>query len=270
MRICPMLVIIGLMSSCSMTGRVHTDADLSNLVARASENRAHMVKRFAGPRGFVGVVVQGNDPGARQTTGWVTADGEYLLIGNLFDANGRDVADTSITQPGSSVLTSEQFLRRAQAAGAVTQFPMGTRTVSIFADADCVFCWQLYQDISRLSEEFNAASVRLRWVMVGTQSALSARRGAAILNQGLAGLAENEANYNTVHSVGGITPLEDVHFLSMVSDNTDLLLQSPNSTRATPTLVWQSSHGVQTYVGAPDERKLREILGDIQLDRPRP
>lgn len=269
MQTCRMLLVTVLVSSCSITGRERSDVDLSNLVAGASENRAHMVRRFAGPHGLVGVVVQGNEPGARQTTGWVTADGEYLLIGNLFDSRGRAVADGSIINPGSSDLTSEDFFRRTQAADAVTQFPMGTRTVSVFADADCAFCWQMYQDVSRLSDEFEAASVRIRWVMVGTQSALSARRGAAILKQGAAGLAENEEHYNTSQSVGGITPVEDPRFLSMIRSNTDLLLQSPSGTKATPTLVWRSSRGVQTYVGAPDEAKLREMLVGIQPDRTR-
>jgi len=216
------------------------------------------------------VLVQGNDPGARQTTGWITADGRYLLIGSLFDEHGRDLADVSLAhrEPGS--VTSEEFLRRVQAAGAVTQYPAGTRTLSIFADADCVFCWQLFQEVSRLSDEFKAASVRLRWIMVGTQSAQSARRGAAILQQGLAGLMANEAGYDTARSLGGIAPLEDAHFLSMISDNTELLLRSPTSTTATPTLVWESARGVHTYVGSPDDRTLREILGELQRDRSPP
>lgn len=126
MRVWPLLVIAALLSSCSTTERAHTDAELSQLVARASQDRAHLVKRFAAPHGFIGVIVQGNDPGARQTTGWVTAGGEYLLVGSLFDAHGRNVADAPLGQRGSGGLTSQEFMRRVQAAEAVTQFPTGT------------------------------------------------------------------------------------------------------------------------------------------------
>lgn len=270
MRVWPLLVIAALLSSCSTTERAHTDAELSQLVARASQDRAHLVKRFAAPHGFIGVIVQGNDPGARQTTGWVTAGGEYLLVGSLFDAHGRNVADAPLGQRGSGGLTSQEFMRRVQAAEAVTQFPTGTGTLSIFADADCVFCWQLFEEVSRFSDEIRERSVRLRWIMVGTQSAQSARRSAAILKQGLAGLAENEENYNRAQSVGAIAPIDDAYLLSVVTENTELLFQSPTSTTATPTLVWQSSRGVQTYVGAPDEKTLREILGEIQRDHAQP
>src|ERR1700736_6690192 len=69
MRVWPLLVIAALLSSCSTTERAHTDAEISQLVARASQDRAHLVKRFAAPHGFIGVIVQGNDPGARQTPG---------------------------------------------------------------------------------------------------------------------------------------------------------------------------------------------------------
>lgn len=269
MRVWPLLVIAVLLSNCSTTERAHTDAEISQLVTRASQGRAHLVKRFAAPHGFIGVIVQGNDPGARQTTGWVTADGEYLLVGSLFDAYGRNVEDAPLGHR-SEGLTSQEFMRRVQTAEAVTQFPTGTGTLSIFADADCVFCWQLFEEVSRRSDEFKEKSVRLRWIMVGTQSAQSARRSAAILKLGLAGLTENEANYNRVQSVGGIAPIEDAHLLRMVTENTELLFQSPTSTTATPTLVWQSSRGAQTYVGAPDEKTLREILGEIQRDHSLP
>src|ERR1700730_2995705 len=128
MRVWSLLVIAVLLSSCSTTERAHTDAEISQLVARASQDRAHLVKRFAAPHGFIGVIVQGNDPGARQTAGWVTADGEYLLVGSLFDAYGRNVEDAPPGHRGLEGLTSQEFMRRVQTAEAVTQFATGTRT----------------------------------------------------------------------------------------------------------------------------------------------
>jgi thiol:disulfide interchange protein DsbG len=267
MRIYLLLIATLLLSSCSTPKHVHTDAELNLLVARISHQSAHLVKRFEAPQGFTGMVVRGNDSGARETTAWLTADGRYLLVGSLFDEHGRDAADVLLTRADSGAMTEEEFLRRVQTAAAVTQFPTGTRTISIFADADCVFCWQLFQQISRLSDEFKESSVRVRWIMVGTQSLESARRGAAILQQGLAGLATNEMGYNVALSHGGIEPLEDAKYLGMVGDNTKILLRSPTSATATPTLVWQSSRGVQTYLGAPDEKALRDILGQVQPDR---
>ena len=270
MRIHLLLVMTGLLSSCSSTPRALTDAELSRVVASVSQSRAHMVRRFDGPGGLTGVVVEGNDPGSRQAAGWVTSDGKYLLIGNLFDQHGHDVADGHLNHPGWSAATERGFFQRVQTAEAVSQFPTGTRTLYVFADADCVFCWKLFEEMSQSSESFKVASVRVHWIMVGTQSVESARRGAEILRRGLAGLVENETGYSTVQHVGGIAPLGDPKFIDAISENTELFLQSPTTTRATPTLVWASPRGAQLRVGLPDEGTLQQILSEIQPDSSQP
>jgi thiol:disulfide interchange protein DsbG len=266
MRVYLMLSIV-LLHACAVTDARTTDSDLSKLVASASQGRAHFVKRFAGPSNLLGVVVQGNEPGGRQLVGWATVDGRHLLLGNLFEADGRELtAEAYARQVAAHRATREEFLQQAHRASTVTQFPSGTRTLYVFLDSDCVFCWHLYQEVSQLSGNFQEASVRLQWIIVGTQSAESAARGAAILEQGIDGLIANETRYDSVTARGGIAAAQNTEALAKVGSNTKLLLSSPASSIATPTLLWRSAGGVQVSVGVPDERALRTLLREIIPD----
>ena len=256
-----------LLHACAVTDARTTDSDLSKLVASASQGRAHLVKRFAGPSNLVGVVVQGNEPGGRELVGWATADGRHLLLGNLFEVDGRELtAEAYARQVAARRTTPEEFYRQAHGAPAVTQFPSGTRTLYVFLDPDCVFCWHFYQEVSHLSDSFQEASVRLQWIIVGTQSAESAARGAAILEQGVDGLIANETRYDPATARGGIAAAESSQTLSKIGSNTKLLLSSPASSIATPTLLWRSAGGVQVSVGVPDEQALRTLLREIIPD----
>lgn len=257
-----------LLGGCAMQPLVEdADAELWRLVDEASEGRAHFVRQFPAPTGLAGVVVQGNEPGSRQVIGWATSDYEHLLIGNIFDRLGNDLSqkahdEYAVLQP----IGTAEFLRHVSEASAVTQFTDGARTLYIFADADCVYCHALFQDVAQLKDAFERASVRVRWIMVGTQSRESAQRGAAILSQGFAGLALNSLHYDNARSVGGVEPVAEERYLEQIEANTRLLMQSSTASKATPTLIWQSSRGLQVAVGAPTQQALRAILDDIQPD----
>lgn len=244
-----------------------TSTELALLVDRVSEGRAHLVKRFDAPPGLVGVVVEGNERGGRQLIGWATADGRHLLLGNLFNAEAEDLtAQAYAAHIVPPALGDDAFYQQLSQAPAVTQFPAGERTLFIFADADCVYCRLLFQDIAPLEAAFAEASVRVRWVLVGTQSAESGRRGAAILQQGFAGLAFNALHYDDTRHRGGIDGSNDRRLIEQVEANTRLMMQSSAASKATPTLVWRSARGVQVSVGAPTVEGLRAILQDIVPD----
>lgn len=244
-----------------------TTPELALLVDRVSEGRAHLVKRFDAPSGLVGVVVEGNEPGGRQLIGWSTADGQHLLLGNLFSADAHDLtAEAYAAHISPPALGNDAFYNRVGQAPAVTQFPAGERTLFIFADADCVYCRLLFQDIAPLEAALAEASVRIRWVLVGTQSAESGRRGAAILEQGFAGLAFNALHYDDARHRGGIEGSNDRRLIEQVEANTRLMMQSGAASKATPTLVWRSTRGVQVSVGAPTAAGLHAILQDIVPD----
>lgn len=245
----------------------NSHAELWRLVDEASQGRAHLVRSFPAPEGLTGIVVQGNEPGGRQMIGWVTPEGQHLIIGNIFDRFANDLSQAAYEKyVVLQKIGVEDFIDQVSAAPAVTQFVGGDRTLYIFADADCVYCHALFLDIAQFKDAFEQASVRVRWIMVGTQSRESAQRGAAILAQGLSGLEQNSLEYDNARSRGGVAPLADRRFLEQVEANTRLLMQSSAQSKATPTLIWRSSRGPQLAVGAPTQQALRAILDDIVPD----
>lgn len=261
-------LLLVLLGGCAVQPREgNLDADLWRLVDQASQGRAHFVKRFPAPEGLTGVVVQGNEPGGRQVIAWVTPEGQHLIIGNIFDRFANDLSQEAYEQYVVVPKTGdEDFIAQVSAAPAVTQFGRGERTLYIFADADCVYCHALFQDIAQLKDMFEQSSVRVRWIMVGTQSRESAQRGAAILARGMAGLEQNSMHYDNARSRGGVDPLADRRYLEQVEANTRLLMRSSAQSKATPTLIWRSSRGPQLAVGAPTQQALRAILDDILPD----
>lgn len=271
MRTLLLLCLAYLVSAC-VAGRPAAPGgkaadDLARLVERVSEGRAHLVKRFDAPSGLVGVVVEGNEPGGRQLIGWATPDSRHLLFGSVFTDSGEDLSAQAYSDHiAPRALGEDAFYRQVSQAPAVTQFPSGARTLFIFADADCIYCRLLFQDIASLEDAFGQADVRVRWILVGTQSVESAQRGAVILQQGFAGLALNARHYDDARHRGGIEGSTDRHLIEQVEANTRLMMQSGAASKATPTLIWRSARGVQTSVGAPTADRLRAILQDIVPD----
>lgn len=242
------------------------DGELAILVDQVSQGGARFVKSIEQVDGLQGVVIEAKNRPGVYTVGWATPSGKHLLVGNYYDIAGVDETMRAFNEyVQGEPLGRDAFYDRVARASAVTQFPGGQKTLYVFLDADCVFCHEMFKTVLNMEDEFKAASVRIRWIIVGTLGRESAMRGAAILQKGYSGLLFNENNYDYATHIGGIQPVADSELLTKVDQNTQLLLSSGESP-ATPTIVYQSADGVQIVVGALDERMLATVLQQILPD----
>jgi len=64
---------------------------LSDLVGSATRGQAVLLDYIITPAGLIAVILESAD--GKQAIGWVTADGDHLILGSLFDARGRNLTD---------------------------------------------------------------------------------------------------------------------------------------------------------------------------------
>ena len=88
---------------------------------------------------------------------YVSADGQYMLMGDLIDLDGR--RNLTAQRRGSLVLKS------IDALGEANMIVMGPakpkRTLTVFTDVDCPYCARLHQEVPKLTQ----AGVKVRYLL---------------------------------------------------------------------------------------------------------
>jgi len=140
----------------------------------------------------------------------------------------------------------------------------GPHVVYIFFDPNCPYCHQLYDDTRSWVK---AGKVQLRWIPVGTLTATSAGKAAALLDakDRLAAFHRNENRFDPSGGLGGIgeslggTPKTE----QALRVNEALLARTRFG--AVPTMLFRADTGAPVLVqGAPPADKLAALLGHVQ------
>jgi thiol:disulfide interchange protein DsbC len=127
--------------------------------ATAADPRAEIVKKFPGAK--VENVVPSPIPGMFEIrlgsdVGYVSADGRYLITGDLFDVDSR----TNLTEAGRSD-TRRKLLAKLDEKDMIVFEPQTTKhTITVFTDVDCGYCRKLHSEI----EQINKLGVRVRYM----------------------------------------------------------------------------------------------------------
>lgn len=239
---------------------------IDTLVSRVTGDTAHRIKTFQGPDGLTGVVIQGGDQSPIVV--WVTASGDYLLSGNLFDARQRNITNVAMAKfaPGTTVasapstkatstLSREQFFKQVTEAPAIAMgAPDGTHTLYIFFDPDCGHCKTLYRAMPPSLLKKN--NVVARWIPITLSR--KPERGAGLLGANL-------AEFRRAMRDGIFTENSDNELVASIDANTRLLAASGRL--ATPTLVWRDDKGIINVIsGRPENANLRQILATVAAD----
>lgn len=140
----------------------------------------------------------------------------------------------------------------------------GPHVVYIFFDPNCPYCHQLYEETRN---RVKAGKVQLRWIPVGTLTATSAGKAAALLDakDRLAAFYRNENGFDPSGGLGGIgeslggTPKTE----QALRVNEALLARTRFG--AVPTMLFRADTGAPVLVqGAPPADKLATLLGHVQ------
>lgn len=81
-------------------------------------------------------------------SGYVTADGRYFIVGDMFDVKNRRNLSEALRRQERL-----QLLKQIDASSAITFAPAQPRhTITVFTDVDCPYCRKLHSEIAQYNE----------------------------------------------------------------------------------------------------------------------
>lgn len=236
---------VGFLEPVSNDDRVAAD----KLVGKISQNQATVKEVFRGPTGFVGVVVSS---GEHPFIAWMPASRDTLLVGAMFDQNGKNVTQAEMVTRGyarpeltapPSQQTAQSVIK--QAVDRSEGFIEGTAgpIVTAFVDYNCGFCQKFYEK----SRQYVAqGTMRIKWVPVAILGDTSLPKAAAVL--GYRDPFSNKLDpIKGMHLAesGTLTPLTSVPgpMKTIIDANGAVLNLLTSGQASTPTLVVNKSDG---------------------------
>lgn len=208
------------------------------------------------PTGFHGFVAtyQGN-----RIPVYVTPDGRHIVIGQLFDMQGRDLTGPAMQKVADSGLGAEQWDMLAKSNWIVEGNPKAERVVYVFVDTRCPYCHHLWQASQKYLER---GDVQVRNILVAVISPDSLPEGALILDASDPSKAwqDNERTFGKhpapAADAGSATAR------AKIAANNKLMRRL--GFQGTPSIVYKDADGrVHALQGMPRQPEmLRDIFGD--------
>ncbi len=206
------------------------------------------------PQGFKGYVGKyGSDP----IPVYLLPDGKHVIVGTLYDAQGKDLTQTAFQaaiKPGLDPALWDQL-------GHATWFAEGAsspaRVVYVFTDTECPFCHTLWL-VSR--PYLRHGTTQVRNIVVAVIAPESLGRGAAVLMA-----ADPASTWRKHEQAFGHSPLKSPASIppavgARIESNQALLARF--KANGTPVTVYRDASGkVRMIQGVPDEDTLRAIFG---------
>jgi len=188
---------------------------------------------------------------------YLTADGNHVLVGNLFDAKGEDLSaqplDKLVYEPMSKA-TWAKLEKTTWIADGKADAP---RTLYVFSDPNCPYCNMFWEQARPWVE---SGKVQLRHIMVGIIRPDSLAKSAALL------AAKDPAKALHSHEAEGkgsdLKPLAQIPaaIKRQLADNMTLMKEL--GLQATPAIFFLDEHGrLQRQQGAPRPEMLEALLG---------
>jgi len=210
---------------------------------------------MSAPPGFRGFLA---DYKGRRIPVYLLPDGKHTMIGNLFDADGRDLTRDAYAQAVRPTLDKEtwQALEKSTWIAEGARHPH--RIIYVISDTECPYCHRLWQQVQPMLAHGN---VQVRYVMVAVIKPESLGRAAAILSDAdpAAALRRHEANFRD----SPIKPMLHVpaKLESRLQANNELMSQLGVS--GTPAIIYHGADGrLHLIDGLPsDPGQVRAIFG---------
>lgn len=228
------------------------DTDILALVGAASNGTAEMVRSFAGPGPFTGVIVKAKTPTAKSIITWETQG--KLVVGHLYDPDGTDLTaraadEQHVLHPMDAIkdysglapaagpdarLTPEAvFARATTSSGSLVQ-GRGPRELVVFTSPSCAYCLRFKRMADQVEEQYGQ-HLTIRWLPVGFREA-----DVVAATEQLGGGAAARQQI-----------LDNSALLEAVSQNP----ARPN----VPLLMWKDDDGIKKKIGAPTLEGLKAI-----------
>jgi thiol:disulfide interchange protein DsbG len=215
---------------------------------------AHIVSSFDAPGGLRGYAAEYNKQAIAL---YLTADGEHVLAGNLYDARGQDLSRAPLEKLVYEPMSKEIWAKLEKTTWIADGSQTAPKIVYLFSDANCPYCNMFWE---QARPWVKAGKVQLRHIMVGIIREDSAAKAAALLAD------KNPEVALTKHEAAGrsstLKPLASIPADIQAKLDANMELMNQMGLSATPSIFYLDDKGqMQQIQGAPQGKALEEMLG---------
>ena len=215
---------------------------------------AKIIGSFDAPSGLKGYAAQYQNRGM---TLYLTADGQHVLLGNLYDADGKDLSAEPLQKLVYAPMSKEVWAKMETSNWIADGSKDAPRTVYLFSDPNCPYCNMFWE---QARPWVNAGKVQLRHIMVGIIREDSPGKSAALL------AAKDPQKTLAEHEKAGkgstLKPLAKIPAAIQAKLDANMKLMEELELSATPAIFYLDDKGeLQQQQGAPSPDKLLKILG---------
>jgi thiol:disulfide interchange protein DsbG len=221
-----------------------------SLIQKVTAGRNYTVqKTFDAPGNLEGFLLKPR--AGKPIIMYADKDGKFVVSGNVWGANGVDVAKVDNDKYIQSELTKIVFEHLNQ----VTTFTQGNKdakySMYVVADPNCGACHSFYRNAL---PAIKAGELKVQWILVGFLRATSMARAATILTASNPSEAflSNEVKYSNATGEGGAKALNPIPAAVQTQLDGNMSFFSDSGLRSTPTLIFWNKEGKQEFVaGSP-------------------
>lgn len=186
------------------------------------------------------------------STVFISNDQKYYIVGDLFDANDKNLTEEAIQKHVKGAVLNEVWNSLEKSKWIQDGKNSASKIIYVFVDPNCPYCHTFW---NQARPWVNSGKVQLRHIMVGVIRPGSKGQAATILS------AKNPEQiykeYNLSDAKQQLKEMKNIPpTLSKALDENEKLMEKYGF-YATPALIWKDQQGnIQSQQGAPKDIKL--------------
>ncbi|EJL00365.1 thiol:disulfide interchange protein DsbG [Pseudomonas chlororaphis] len=228
--------------------------ELPEAVKKIEAKGAKIVGSFDAPDGLKGYAAQYQNRGMAL---YLTPDGKHVLLGNLYDADGKDLSAEPLQKLVYAPMAKAVWAKMEKSHWIADGKADAPRVIYLFSDPNCPYCNMFWE---QARPWVNAGKVQLRHIMVGIIREDSPGKSAALL------AAKDPQKALQDHEKAGkgssLKPLAKIPVEVQAKLDANMALMDELELSATPAIFYMDDKGeLQQQQGAPAPDKLGKIFG---------
>ncbi|GAB3035092.1 MULTISPECIES: thiol:disulfide interchange protein DsbG [Oleiagrimonas] len=188
---------------------------------------------------------------------YLLPDGKHTVVGNLFDADGKDLTRDAFADRASAGIDKNAWSKLAKADWISEGAKHAKRTVYVFTDTECPYCHRLWNAIR---PQVKNGEVQVRYLLVAVIKPQSLPRAASVLDAAdpIKAFARNERDFrdSPIKLAATIPPATRAKIAANVE------LMNTFGIDGTPGIVYKDEQGrIHSLSGMPPESGIKAIFG---------
>ena len=245
----PLTLALGL-----MTSQLALAETLPKAIQQLEAKGAKIKGSFDAPDGLRGYAAEYQNRGLAL---YLTADGKHVLVGSLFDEQGKDLSQAPLEKLVYAPMAKEVWAKMEKTAWIADGKADAPRIVYLFSDPNCPYCNMFWQQARPWVE---SGKVQLRHIMVGIIREDSPGKSAALLAS--KDPAKALAQHEKAGKASTLKALDKVPEAVQAKLDANLAVMEELGLSATPAIFYlDDQQQLQTQQGAPRPELLGKILG---------